>query len=147
MIKYTYTESSAIQFFEQHDKDSSTNGFVSDPEKVQAIIDSGVEIAPYIEPVKTVEQLQAEALDAINKTVEAECQSLTGTKLYFHSLNSAARHTSPDVQPDADIRARAVRLLQWDAEIDAYCDSVLFNVSEGATMPTLDEFVAGLPTC
>ena len=113
----------------------------------QKLIDSGVEIAPYAEPVKTNDQLQAEALDVISKTVNAECQSLTGTKLYFHSLNSAARHTSPDVQPDAEIRARAVRLLQWDAEIDTYCDSVLFNISEGVTMPALDEFIAGLPTC
>lgn len=146
MKNFKYNKHGTIDCVVIHEKYGAIPTTLDDKSSKE-LIESGVEIAPYVEPVKTVEQVQALALDAINKTVEAECQSLTGTKLYFHDLNSAARHTSPDVQPDADIRARAVRLLQWDAEIDAYCDSVLFDISEGATMPTLDEFVAGLPIC
>lgn len=60
MIKYSYTKEGLIKFFQQHDKDSSTNGFVRDPEKVKALINSGVEIAPYVEPVKTLDDIRAD---------------------------------------------------------------------------------------
>ena len=62
MIKYNYTKEGMIQFVDQHDSNSQTNGFVRDPEKVQALIGSGVEIAPYVEPVKTADQLRAEVI-------------------------------------------------------------------------------------
>ena len=59
MIKYNYTKENRIQFFEQHDADSSTNGFIK-PEDEQTLIDSGVEIAPYVEQVKTIDDIRAE---------------------------------------------------------------------------------------
>lgn len=108
------------------------------------LVNSGVEITPYVESVKTLEQLQQEALASINKIVIAECRSGLG-KLYFSSLDSAARHTSELVQPDIEIRARAIQLLQWDVSIDAYCDTVLFNIEQGGEVSTLEAFIAGLP--
>lgn len=113
-------------------------------EKSDSVIDSGVEIAPYIEPVKTLEQLQQEALLAISSLIIAECQSGIG-KLYFSGLDSAARHVLAEVQPDAEIRARASQLLRWDVAIDNYCDGVLFGISEGGSIPKMEDFIAGLP--
>jgi len=60
MIKYNYTKKGLIQFFEQHDENSSTSGFIRDTEKVQKLLDNGVEIAPYVEPVKTLTDIRAE---------------------------------------------------------------------------------------
>lgn len=60
MIKYNYTKERLIQFFEQHNESSSTNGFIRDPEQIQKLLDDGVEIAPYVEPVKTLADIRAE---------------------------------------------------------------------------------------
>ncbi|MEH6451345.1 MAG: hypothetical protein V7765_21970 [Oleispira sp.] len=114
-------------------------------DETKAVIDSGVEIAPYVEPVKTLEQLQQEAVSVMASIVIAECRSGTG-KLYFSDLNSAARHSSAEIQPDAEIRDRAIQLLQWDIAIDAYALDVLFSIEEGGDTPAIEEFIAGLPT-
>lgn len=144
MKKYSYTESGRIRFIEQHDADSSTNGLIKVADE-QALIDSGVEIATYVEPVKTLEQLQGEAVLIMASTVISECKSGTG-KLYFSDLNSAARHSSAEIQPDAEIRERAIKLLRWDIAIDAYALSVVFSIEQGGEIPTIESFVSGLPT-
>jgi len=144
MIRYNYTKEGLIQFFDQHSNGSSTNGFIKSKDE-QALIDSGVEITPYIEPVKTLEQLQQEAVAAMASAVIAECRSGTG-KLYFSDLNSADRHANELIQPDVEIRARATQLLSWDIAIDAYALDVLFSIEEGGEVPTLESFIAGLPT-
>lgn len=113
-------------------------------EESQKVIDSGTDIAPYVEPVKTLDQLQNEAIAAMDAAVIAECRSGTG-KLYFSDLNSAARHSNELIQPDAEIRARAVQLLQWDIAIDAYALDVVFSIEQGGAVPTLESFIAGLP--
>lgn len=113
-------------------------------EESQKVIDSGVEIAPYVEPVKTLDQLQQEAVAAMASAVIAECRSGTG-KLYFSDLNSAARHANELIQPDAEIRARAIQLLSWDVAIDAYALEVVFSIEQGGEVPTLESFIAGLP--
>lgn len=110
----------------------------------QKLIDSGVEIAPYIEPIKTLDQLQQEAVAAMASIVVAECRSGTG-KLYFSDLNSAQRHSNELIQTDAEIRARALQLLQWDIAIDAYALDVVFSIEQGGEVPTLESFIAGLP--
>tara|TARA_R100000541_G_scaffold30953_4_gene39900 strand:- start:445 stop:789 length:345 start_codon:yes stop_codon:yes gene_type:complete len=60
MIKYNYTKDGLIQFFDKHSEESSTNGFIRDAEKIKTLIDSGVEIAPYVEPVKTLYDIRQE---------------------------------------------------------------------------------------
>ena len=60
MIKYNYTKEGLIQFFEKHSENSSTNGFIRDAEQVQKLLDSEVEIAPYVEPVKTLADIRVE---------------------------------------------------------------------------------------
>jgi hypothetical protein len=110
----------------------------------QKVINSGVDIAEYIEPVKTIKQLQGEAVSAMESIVLSECRSGTG-KLYFSDLNSAARHSSELIQPDAEIRARAISLLQWDIAIDAYALSVVFDIESGGEIPTIETFIVGLP--
>ena len=60
MIKYNYTKEGSIQFVEQHDENSSTNGFIRNHEQMQELLSSGVEIAPYVEPVKTLAEIRAE---------------------------------------------------------------------------------------
>jgi len=144
MVKYNYTKEGFIQFFEQHNDESQTNGFIRDPKKIKELIDSGVEITPYTEPVKTLEQLQNEAVAAMASVVIAECRSGTG-KLYFSDLNSAARHANELIQPDAEIRTRALQLLQWDIAIDAYALEVVFSIEQGGAVPTPESFIAGLP--
>lgn len=142
MIEYKYTKEGRISFVEKHSEDSSTNGFVR-LEDEQSIIDSGVEIAPYVEPVKTLDQLQDEAVLIMASTVIAECKSGTG-KLYFSNIESAAMYTS-SIQKDAEIRARAVQLVEWSFSIDAYALSVVFSIEQGGEVPTIESFIAGLP--
>lgn len=113
-------------------------------EDSESIKSSGVKIAPYNAPVKTLGQLQDEAVLIMASTVIAECKSGVG-KLYFSDLNSAARHSSSEIQPDAEIRERAIQLLKWDIAIDAYALSVVFDIDEGGDIPTIEEFIAGLP--
>jgi hypothetical protein len=113
-------------------------------EQSQEVIDSGVDIAEYIEPVKTIEQLQSEAVSAMESIVLAECRSGTG-KLYFSNLNSAARHQSELIQPDSEIRDRAISLLQWDIAMDAYALSVVFSIESGGDIPTIESFIEGMP--
>tara|TARA_R110000850_G_scaffold132460_1_gene253523 strand:- start:271 stop:708 length:438 start_codon:yes stop_codon:yes gene_type:complete len=144
MTTYAYTKERRIEFMKIHSEDSYSQGFIK-PENEQAIIDSGVEIVAYIHQVKTIEQLQSEAISAMALAVTAECKSGTG-KLYFSDLNSAARHSSELIQPDAEIRARAISLLQWDIAIDAYALSVVFDIESGGEIPTIEAFIAGLPT-
>jgi protein tyrosine phosphatase (PTP) superfamily phosphohydrolase (DUF442 family) len=93
--------------------------------------------------VKTIEQLQAEAISAMEIVVITECRSGTG-KLYFKDLNSAARHSS-EIQTDSEIRDRAVSLLKWDIAIDAYALSVVFDIESGGDIPTIESFIEGLP--
>ena len=143
MKKYSHTKSGRIRFIEQHDADSSTNGLIKVADE-KDLIDSGVEISPYVEPVKTLGQLQDEAIAAMSATVIAECRSGTG-KLYFSDLNSAARHSSAEIQPDAEIRERAIKLLKWDIAIDAYALEVVFSIEQGGVVLTLESFIAGLP--
>ena len=143
MIEYKYTKEGGIGFIETHSEDSQTNGFIKQIDE-QELIDSGVAIAPYIEPVKTLEQLQDESVAAMDAAVIAECRSGTG-KLYFSDLNSAARHSSAEIQPDAEIRDRAIKLLKWDIAIDAYALEVVFSIEQGGEVPTLESFIAGLP--
>ena len=97
-----------------------------------------------IKQPKTLKQLQQEAVSAMASVVIAECRSGTG-KLYFSDLNSAARHANELIQPDAEIRARAVQLLQWDVSIDAYALEVVFSIEQGGEVPTIESFIAGLP--
>ena len=137
------TEEGRIKFFEQHDNDSSTNGFIK-MEDEQALIDSGVEIAPYVEPVKTLGQLQDEAVNAMASAIQEECRSGTG-KLYFSNIESAAMYTSA-IQEDAEIRARAEELMLWSFAIDTYALSIVFDIDEGGEVPTIESFIAGLPT-
>lgn len=61
MIKYNYTAEGHIQFFEQHSENSSTNGFYRvGTDKFNELIEQGVEIAPYVDPVKTLDDIRAE---------------------------------------------------------------------------------------
>lgn len=76
MIKYNYTKDGLILFVDQHDTNSQTNGFIRDPEKIQELIDSGVEIAPYVETVKTPEQLRSEVEQEL-KSLDASPRMLT----------------------------------------------------------------------
>ena len=101
-------------------------------------------LAPYVEPVKTLEQLQQEAIDAMASVITEECRSGTG-KLYFSNIESAAMYTSV-IQEDAEIRARAEELMLWSFAIDTYALDVLFSIKEGGDTPTIEEFIAGLPT-
>jgi len=114
-----------------------------DKKESQKAIDSGSEIAPYAEPVKTLEQLQQEAVDAMSSIIQKECRSGTG-KLYFSSIESAAMYTSA-IQEDAEIRARAEELMLWSFAIDTYALSIVFGIDEGGDIPTIEEFIAGLP--
>jgi hypothetical protein len=143
MKTYSRTKDETIQLRETNSDGSESMGFIK-PEDEQALIDSGVDISEYIEPVKTIEQLQSEAISAMALAVIAECKSGTG-KLYFSDLNSAARHSSELIQPDAEIRARAISLLQWDIAIDAYALSVVFDIESGGDIPTIEAFITGLP--
>jgi hypothetical protein len=59
MIKYKYTEEGKIEFREIHSKDCQTIGFIK-PENEQALIDSGADIAEYIKPEKTLDDVRAE---------------------------------------------------------------------------------------
>lgn len=145
MVKYNYTKEGFIQFFEQHNDESQTNGFIRDPKKIKELIDSGVEITPYTEPVKTLEQLQNEAVAAMAAAVIAECRSGTG-KLYFSDLNSASMYANAAIQLDTEIYDRAVQLLKWSFAIDAYALDVVFGIEQGGEVPTLESFIAGLPT-
>jgi hypothetical protein len=143
MISYNYTRLNLIEFKEIHNENSFTHGLIK-PEDEKELIDSGVDIVAYVEPVKTIEQLQGEAVSAMESIVLAECRSGTG-KLYFSDLNSAARHSSELIQPDAEIRDRAIRLLQWDIAMDAYALSVVFSIESGGDIPTIESFIAGMP--
>tara|TARA_R110000851_G_scaffold272661_2_gene425400 strand:+ start:12040 stop:12477 length:438 start_codon:yes stop_codon:yes gene_type:complete len=144
MKTYRYTKEYRIEFKEVYGQNSFSMGLIEKKDE-QALIDSGVDVEEYIEPVKSIEQLQGEAISAMALAVIAECKSGTG-KLYFSDLNSAARHSSELIQPDAEIRARAISLLQWDIAIDAYALSVVFDIESGGEIPTIETFIAGLPT-
>tara|TARA_R110000851_G_scaffold69627_1_gene155930 strand:+ start:70 stop:510 length:441 start_codon:yes stop_codon:yes gene_type:complete len=111
----------------------------------EKVINSGVEIAPYVAPVKTNDQLQKEAVSAMAAAVIAECRSGTG-KLYFSDLNSASMYANAAIQLDTEIYDRAVQLLQWNFAIDTYALDVLFSIEEGGDIPTIEEFIDGLPT-
>ena len=102
------------------------------------------DIKPYTEPVKTLEQLQDEAVSAMASAIQEECRSGTG-KLYFSNIESAAMYTSV-IQEDAEIRARAEELMLWSFAIDTYALSVVFDIDEGGDIPTIESFIAGLPT-
>jgi aspartate carbamoyltransferase regulatory subunit len=141
-MKYNYTKENRIEFKEVHSEDSFTQGLIKIKDE-QALINSGVDIAEYIKPVKTINQIQDEAISAMESIVIAECRSGTG-KLYFKDLNSAARHSS-EIQTDSEIRDRAVSLLKWDIAIDAYALSVVFDIENGGDIPTIESFIAGLP--
>lgn len=58
--KYNYTEDGLIQFSRHCGEGSETNGFITDFREMQELIDSGVEIAPYVEPAKTLDDIRAE---------------------------------------------------------------------------------------
>jgi len=75
-ITYNYDKDGLIRFVEQHSEDSQTNGFIRDPDKVQELLDSGVEIEPYVEPVKTLEQLKAEVVQEL-KSLDASPRTIT----------------------------------------------------------------------
>lgn len=113
-------------------------------EESQKVIDSGVEIAAYVAPVKTLGQLQQEAVSAMESAIQKECRSGTG-KLYFSNIESAAMYTSA-IQEDAEIRARAEELMMWSFAIDTYALSVVFSIEQGGEVPTIESFIAGLPT-
>tara|TARA_R110000824_G_C14943060_1_gene650072 strand:+ start:372 stop:692 length:321 start_codon:yes stop_codon:yes gene_type:complete len=66
MIKYKYSETGLVCFSEQHSNNSYTNGVIRDGNAVQSLINSGVEIAPYIEPSKSTDQLRAEVIAQLN---------------------------------------------------------------------------------
>jgi hypothetical protein len=74
-MKYNYTKSGRIEFKEIHGEDSFTHGNV-EPQDEQALIDSGVDIAEYIEPAKTKDELREEvklalkALDSSTRLIE-----------------------------------------------------------------------------
>lgn len=146
MKEYSFDSGKNILWLENNDDESVTFGVPveNDSEEHKKLIESGVEIAPYVEPVKTLEQLQNEAVAAMAAAVIVECRSGTG-KLYFSDLNSAARHANELIQPDAEIRTRATQLLQWDVAIDAYALEVVFSIEQGGAVPTLESFIAGLP--
>ena len=143
MIKYRFNRIGTIDELVSSEKYGDIWRTASE-EDSREVIDSGVEIAPYVEPVKTLEQLQNEAVAAMDATVITECRSGTG-KLYFSDLNSAARHSSAEIQPDAEIRERAIKLIKWDIAIDAYALEVVFSIEQGGVVPTLESFIAGLP--
>lgn len=106
--------------------------------------DDWSELAPYIAPVKTIGQLQDEAVSVMASAIREECRSGTG-KLYFSNIESAAMYTSV-IQEDAEIRARAEELMLWSFAIDTYALSIVFDIDEGGDIPTIEEFIAGMPT-
>jgi hypothetical protein len=142
MKEYLETQDSTYRYGEMIIPSTLSNRHYR--EMVEEVNRGAAIVVPYI-PTKTLEELQQEALTAINGLVSAECRSGVG-KLYFSDLNSAARHTSDLVQPDAEVRARAITLLKWDVLIDAYCDAELFKVQQGGEVPTLEVFLSNLPT-
>lgn len=142
-MKYSYTKEGLIGFHNQISADSYQQGFI-DSNDVADLINSGVDIAPYIEPVKSLNQLQQEAVAAMASAVIAECRSGTG-KLYFSDLNSASMYANAAIQLDTEIYDRAVQLLQWNFAIDAYALEVVFGIDQGGEVPTLEGFIAGLP--
>jgi hypothetical protein len=81
MIKYNYTAEGHIQFFEKHNENSSTNGFYRvGTDKFNELIEQGAEIAPYVEPVKTPEQLKAEVVQEL-KSLDASPRTLANALL------------------------------------------------------------------
>ena len=143
MNDFKYNKLGTIDCYVKHPKYGVIPTTLNDEES-QKVIDSGVEIASYIEPVKTLEQLQQEAVSAMSSVVIAECRSGTG-KLYFSDLNSASIYANAAIQPDAEIYDRAVQLLKWNFAIDAYALDVVFSIEQGGEVPTLESFIAGLP--
>ena len=79
MKEYSYTESGRIKFIDKHDDNSSTNGIIKNAEE-QALIDSGVDIAPYVAPIKTNDQLIAE-IDLELTSLDATPRMLSGALL------------------------------------------------------------------
>lgn len=73
--EYSYTNSGPVDFIEPTGNGYIT-GQVVEPEKIQELIDSGVEIAPYVEPVKTAEQLKAEVVQDL-KSLDASPRMIT----------------------------------------------------------------------
>jgi hypothetical protein len=79
MIKYNYTEENRIEFKEIHNEDSFTHGFIK-PDDEQELIDSGVDIAEYIEPEKTKDQLRGEVLAEL-KALDSSTRLIEGVLL------------------------------------------------------------------
>lgn len=105
----------------------------------------GVKPCPQVEKdANQLGLLQDEAVAVMASAILKECRSGTG-KLYFSNIESAAMYTSA-IQKDAEIRARAEELMLWSFAIDTYALSVVFDIDEGGEVPTIEEFIAGLPT-
>lgn len=91
------------------------------------------------------ERIKTEVFNTIQDIIIAECQSKSGTKLYFSNTLSAAMHLSSVVQPDAEIRERATKLVAWEISIDAYCVAALEVWEETGITSDIEAFFTALP--
>lgn len=76
MIEYYYDKNGLINFVEKHSENKQTSGIIRDKNNADKLIDSGVEIAPYVEPVKSTEQLKAEVAQEL-KSLDASPRTIT----------------------------------------------------------------------
>jgi hypothetical protein len=79
MSKYSYTKENRIEFKEIHSGDSFTHGFIN-PEDEHALINSGVDIAEYMKPQVTNEELRGEVLAEL-KALDADTRTIEGAIL------------------------------------------------------------------
>jgi len=80
MIEYYYDKNGLIHFVEKHSENKQTSGIIRDKNNADKLIDSGVEIAPYVEPVKTAEQLKSEVEQEL-KSLDASSRTLSNALL------------------------------------------------------------------
>jgi hypothetical protein len=78
-MKYNYTKENRIEFMETHNENSFTQGLIK-PKDEQSLIDSGVDIAEYIEPEPTKDELRGEVLAEL-KALDADKRTLEGAIL------------------------------------------------------------------
>lgn len=146
MNKTYYYDKEGFIYWVLIDGESKTTSIPAQPgaDEYAEILSSGVNITPYIEPDKSIQQAQQDAFNAIQKIFIAECRS-GKNELYFSDLSAASRQSSDVIQPDSLVRDRAIQLLRWEVAVDNYAQGIVYAVEETGVVPSLEEFVLGLP--
>lgn len=71
MVKYNYTKAGNIEYLDRHSESSFTSGeYIAGTDKFNELIEYGAEIAPYIEPVKTLDDIRFERDSLLAKYVD-----------------------------------------------------------------------------